>query len=214
MKIVPIRNLIEISDEVYILSFQRDFDFIPGQVIGISLDIKTPPRLYSIASSNRDSEVKILFDEKKDGILTPWLSLRKPGDKIYISRPSGNFTCKEKEKAYWIASGTGIAPFTSMFFSGNTENKILIHGGRNRQSFYFQDTFSKTLGEKYIRCSSRESAKGLYNGRLTVYLKELEDLPKNYKYYLCGSAEMVVETRDILISKAIPFDSIISEIYF
>ena len=34
------------------------------------------------------------------------------------------------------------------------------------------------------------------------------------KYYLCGSAEMVVEIRDILIEKGIPFDRIISEIYF
>ncbi len=34
------------------------------------------------------------------------------------------------------------------------------------------------------------------------------------KYYLCGSAEMVVDTRDILIRKGVPFDQIISEIYF
>lgn len=34
------------------------------------------------------------------------------------------------------------------------------------------------------------------------------------KYYLCGSADMVVEARDILISKGIPFGNIISEIYF
>ena len=34
------------------------------------------------------------------------------------------------------------------------------------------------------------------------------------KYYLCGSAEMVVDTRDILIEKGIPFENIVSEIYF
>ena len=33
-------------------------------------------------------------------------------------------------------------------------------------------------------------------------------------YYLCGSADMVVEVRDILIGKGIPFGHIISEIYF
>jgi ferredoxin--NADP+ reductase len=34
------------------------------------------------------------------------------------------------------------------------------------------------------------------------------------KYYLCGSAEMVVESREILISKGIPFNNIVAEIYF
>lgn len=214
MKIKKINNLEKITDNVYILKFERDFNFLPGQVIGISLDEKTPPRLYSIASSNNDPQIKILFDEKKDGILTPWLSLRKPGDRIYISNPSGNFICDPDEKAYWIASGTGIAPFASMFFSGNKKNKILIHGERNSQHFYFQEEFSKELGKNYIRCSSREPGYGLYEGRLTVYLKDLKTLEKDYKYYICGSAEMVVDTRDILIAQGINYDSIISEIYF
>ena len=39
-------------------------------------------------------------------------------------------------------------------------------------------------------------------------------LPVDRKYYLCGSAEMVVGTRDILISKNVPYDAIIAEIYF
>jgi ferredoxin--NADP+ reductase len=33
-------------------------------------------------------------------------------------------------------------------------------------------------------------------------------------YYLCGKALMVVEVRDLLISRGIPFENILSEIYF
>jgi len=66
----------------------------------------------------------------------------------------------------------------------------------------------------YIRCCSQEEGPGLYPGRLTAYLKDLKTLPTAQMYYLCGSAEMVVETRDILISKGIPFANILSEIYF
>jgi ferredoxin--NADP+ reductase len=40
------------------------------------------------------------------------------------------------------------------------------------------------------------------------------NLPLNYKYYLCGSAEMVVDVRDILIAKGIPYEQIFAEIYF
>ena len=49
---------------------------------------------------------------------------------------------------------------------------------------------------------------------VSSYLVEQTDLDPDLKYYLCGSAEMVVETRDILIGKGIPFGQIISEIYF
>jgi len=45
-------------------------------------------------------------------------------------------------------------------------------------------------------------------------LEEQDALNPALKYYICGSADMVVEARDILISKGIPFGSIISEIYF
>ena len=101
-----------------------------------------------------------------------------------------------------------------MFFSGLYSNKLLIHGGRFLHSFYFQEEFEKVLKDKYIRCCTKEKANGIYDGRLTDYLRNKEDLNPAYKYYLCGSSEMVVETRDILLAKKIPFENIIGEIYF
>lgn len=91
---------------------------------------------------------------------------------------------------------------------------MLIHGGRYIHSFYFEDEFKDELGENYIRCCSQDSGKGIYHGRLTQWLKECRNLPANRKYYLCGSPEMVVETRDILIEKGINYDQIVAEIYF
>jgi ferredoxin--NADP+ reductase len=116
--------------------------------------------------------------------------------------------------AWWIAQGTGIAPFASMFRSGQTNNKTLVHGGRHHDSFYYRDEFIPILGERYIRCSSKDSGDSVFHGRVTDYLKSIDRLPVGSLYYLCGSAEMVVETRDILIEKGIPFINIISEIYF
>lgn len=54
----------------------------------------------------------------------------------------------------------------------------------------------------------------LYVGRVTKFLKEWDNLDPNRNYYLCGSAEMVVETRDILISESVSVTNINSEIYF
>ncbi len=213
MREVKIKGVIEIANESFLLSFQRDFDFIPGQVIGINIRNIQPARLYSIASGNKDIDIKILFTRKDDGYLTPLLAKVKPGDTIQISEPFGNFTCDEKH-AFWIASGTGIAPFMSMILSGIQEGKTLVHGSRLLTHFYFREEIQTILGEAYIPCCSGELGNGVYHGRLTSYLKELHLLSPERKYYLCGSAEMVVDTRDILISKGIPYENIIAEIYF
>jgi len=209
----PVSMLKEIAPGVYLLAFTRYFDFIPGQVVAINDGIEQSPRLYSISSGHADPEVKILFNIKEDGFLTPRLSKCNAGDRILVSRPFGNFTCKE-EDAWWIAAGTGIAPFVSMILSGKGKHNTLIHGGRTLNSFYFQEEIAKRMGTNYIRCCSAEHGNGVYEGRLTQYLSEQPYLPHNKKYYICGRSEMVVETRDLLINKGIPFENITSEIYF
>ena len=51
-------------------------------------------------------------------------------------------------------------------------------------------------------------------GRITGYLNEQNSPGPALKYYLCGGAETVVETRDMLSHRIIFFNQIISEIYF
>ncbi len=203
----------EISPGVFVLSFIRPWDFTAGQVVGLAGHENDEARLYSIASGELDEEVDILYNINPDGKLTPWMAQLNTADNLWVSEPFGSFTGDE-EKAWWIASGTGIAPFASMFRTGLFKNKKIIHGGKDLQSFYFHQLFEPELNENYIRCSSRENGEGIYHGRITKYLREHSNLPLDEKYYLCGSAEMVVDARDILIEKGIPFDNIISEIYF
>lgn len=201
-----------IAPGVHVISFEPSFPFIAGQMVFAALEAAGTKRLYSIASGENDTEISILFDVKPGGALTPSLSQLRPGDALYCSVPQGSFTGTHG-KAWWIASGTGVAPFRAMFRSGPSENKVFIHGGRFLHSFYFQEEFA-TLGDRYIRCCSTQTGEGIYEGRLTRYLLEANLPSDNCKYYLCGSAEMVVETRDLLIGRGIAFDNIVSEIYF
>jgi ferredoxin--NADP+ reductase len=203
-----------IAPGVYVLSYPREHSFIAGQVVGIAIDRNAKPRLYSIASGTGDKMIRLLYNIKPGGELSPGLAELKEGDTLYVSAPFGSFF-GTSEPAVFIASGTGVAPFASMLRSGLHTDKILIHGGRTLDSFYFSDEFISLLGDSnYIRCCSREKGEGVYEGRLTRYLQEQQDLDPARKYYLCGLAEMVVETRDLLISKGIPYGNIIAEIYF
>ena len=202
----------EISPGVHLISFERNFDFLPGQVIKIAIDHEHPPRIYSICSGNSESEIRILFNVKEDGILTPDLASMIPGEKILVSKPYGSFLGTD-EPAWWISTGTGIAPFYSMFQSGLKKNKKLLHGVRQLNQFYFEDELEWEMGDNYVRCCSKESSCDVIAGRVTDYLKTVSEFP-DVKYYLCGKALMVVEVRDLLIARGVPFENILAEIYF
>jgi ferredoxin--NADP+ reductase len=203
----------EISSDNYLVGFPRRFEFTAGQVIGVSLQEDGPRRLYSICSGEKDPEVWILYNVIEEGFLTPRMSQLEKGDTLWITEPRGSFN-GSSDPAVWIAAGTGIAPFYSMLRSGLSGGKRLIHGSRYLEQFYFFDEFSAILGPDYIRCCSAEFDDHVYHGRVTQYLEELETVDPGLMYYLCGSAEMVVDTRDLLIDKGVSFDHIISEIYF
>ena len=66
-----VTNNEEISPGVHVISFQRNSEFLPGQVVKIGVDTEHPPRIYSICSGNHESEIRILFNIKEDGFLTP-----------------------------------------------------------------------------------------------------------------------------------------------
>jgi ferredoxin--NADP+ reductase len=170
-------------------------------------------RLYSIASGENDPDIDLLYNIKPGGKLTPNLAALKPGDTMWITVPFGTYE-SSAEPAYWIAAGTGIAPFYSMYRSGLGSTKTLIHGSRTLDAFYFSERLKGDFGSRYVRCCSQQEGDGVFHGRVTQYLQQLDNLPEDQKYYLCGGAEMVVECRDILLGKGIAFSHIVAEIYF
>ena len=210
---VQITSNIEITDDVFILSFPKIFNFKPGQVISIQLHENSPSRMYSIASGINEDNIRILFNINDLGYLTPKLSRLETGQKIYISNPFGTFLHDVNEGDYFISSGTGIAPFNSFLQSYKTQSIHLMHGSKTLNNFYFEQELN-FLHEKYVRCCSREKHESVYAGRLTQYLNETQKFDLTKTYHLCGSAEMVNEVREILLKKEVPFENIQSEIYF
>ncbi len=208
-----VKEVTNIVSNVYTVTFERKFDFIPGQVIALAINHEHDPRLYSIASGDKEDSFTILFDIIDGGFLTPKLVELKPDDIIYVSEPFGKFI-PEDANMWWLATGTGIAPFISMVKSGIKLPEKLIHGSRTLDHFLFQDLFKEHLGENYLRFCTAEESPEVYSGRMTEWLKEQSDLPKDIKYYLCGNPNMVVEVRDLILSKGVEFNNIMAEIYF
>lgn len=202
----------EIAPGKYLLSLEKTFDFRAGHVVAIAADESHAPRIYSICSGENEHQLQILFDKKEDGVLTPRMARLIKGDFLFVSKPYGSFLPETDDAMWFIATGTGIAPFHSMIGSGYIPVRLL-HGAREGGLFYFERKFKTVLKENYIRCSSGSDGVGDYFGRVTAYLEQNE-VPLSHKYYLCGRALMVVEVRDILIAKGVPYENIISEIFF
>lgn len=194
------------------LYWNREFDFLPGQVVAVSILPQGPHRLYSLATGAQEPEAGVLFDVAPDGWLSPQLAAVRPGHRIYVSAPFGAFA-GFPGPAVWVANGTGVAPFLSMVRSGLTQDKTLVHGARTRDLFYGQDRLAPALGDLYFRCASADQGEGLHPGRLTRFL-DGRTWPADRPYYLCGSSAMVVEARDILIRRGVPYQNILSEVYF
>ena len=208
-----ISKLTELSEGKFILKFEKKFNFKAGQIVSIAIKDKPKPRIYSLCCGENDSEMQILFDLKNDGEVTPLLSKLSSGDEILVSEPYGNYLADNQSPMWWIATGTGIAPFYSMMKSGYRAEKLL-HGARGTSNFFFANEFSTILGENYIQCNSLNDGETNFQGHVTDFIKQIERLPMHNKYYLCGRALMVVEVRDLLISKGVPFQNIVAEIYF
>jgi ferredoxin/flavodoxin---NADP+ reductase len=203
----------EVAEGAFLLKFKRDFTFTAGQVLALGVNPEIAPRLYSIASGEHDPWVEILYSEKRDGTLTPLLSPLVPGDGLMVSEPFGRFVNMDPQGVF-VAAGTGIAPFMSLIRSGKAEEATLIHGASYPDYFYYADDLQKRFQGRYIQCCSRDPHSDAYPGRVTGFLHTWPHLDPSKKHYLCGSAEMVVDTRDVLISKGVPFSSIEAEIFF
>ncbi len=202
----------EIAPGIFRLSFPRGHDFIPGQTLALTTESSVPARYYSIASGQDDPVTEILYDLVPGGLLTPRLTRLGPGDALLVSEAFGSFH-DEEGPSLWIAAGTGVAPFLSMARSGLSAGKALVHGSRTLAGLFRLEYFQSVLGGRYIPCCTTERREGVFPGRTTAWLAT-ERLPAAERYLLCASSRMVVDARDALIARGVPFDRIISEIYF
>jgi ferredoxin--NADP+ reductase len=211
LQTVKIHEKKQIAQDVYCVSIDKLGEFEPGEVIPLIHDTELVPRLYSLAGSGKYWE--ILFNVVQGGALTHWLADAEVGTEIYAGRPSGSFRDPGVEGSYWIANGTGIAPFRAMIKSGLSGSRTLIFGARTKEHLYYHSEFVASENIRYIPCLSQDTLEHAHSGRLTEYLKTAE-IDTAGEFALCGSTGMVTEVRDILIEKGVNYSRIRSEIYF
>jgi ferredoxin--NADP+ reductase/benzoate/toluate 1,2-dioxygenase reductase subunit len=209
-----VREVIDLTDATYVLKFSRNnMKFKPGQHVVTGLKNNKEFREYSIYSGVNDEDLEILVREVEDGMVSKTLRKLAPGSVIEVKGPYGffmfNAQANSLRKFYFIASGTGIAPFHSFVRSFPKADYKIIHGIRNIEEAYGKEDFREGA---YLSCTSKDTG-GDYHGRLTEYLKEAE-IEKDRMIYLCGNSNMILDAIDILQDKGFSDSQIFTEVYF
>ena len=191
-----------LTPSIWRLEFELDapLRFAPGQY----LKLKVAPyewRDYSIASAS-DTKLTLLISARTRGDGSLWVETVSPGETTEIEAPFGAFRLEANtHKKVFVATGTGAAPFQAMFEAmekgGDLDNAELYFGCRTPAE-------DVTAGfpcrpPHTVVCASRAPApEGGVGGRVTQALARLAFDPAQTDFYLCGSAAMVADCRDLL----------------
>ena len=140
------------------------------------------------------------------GRMSSYLFTLKPGDRVTIFGPYGEFFARDTDaEMVFIGGGAGMAPMRAHIFDQllrlRTNRKITFwYGGRNQRELFYVDEFDRLAEvhdnfEWYVALSDRniENWDG-YTGFIHNVLHDeyLEDhpAPEDCEYYLCGPPVM------------------------
>jgi len=203
-----------LTNDTFSLRLARDgVDFVPGQCFNIGLPKTAVNREYSSYSGSNEEELQFLIRNVEGGEVSPKLRQVKAGDFIEVDGAYGLFVIDPSLIAstqfYFIATGTGIAPFHCFVKSYPGLKYRIIHGTRYATEAYNRTDYARGC---LVNCTTRDD-KGDFHGRVTDYLVT-QDLSMATYYYLCGNRNMINDVYDILRAKDISSSQIITEVFF
>ncbi|MBQ79875.1 MAG: NADH:ubiquinone reductase (Na(+)-transporting) subunit F [Planctomycetaceae bacterium] len=160
------------------------------------------------------------------GVMSSYIFGLKPGDKVTISGPYGEFFIQEtKAEMVYIGGGAGMAPLRSHIFElfkrDETNRKVSYwYGGRSAKELFYLDEFEE-LAEKNENFSLNialsdplpednwSGYKGfIHQVLLEEYLSKHPN-PEDLEYYVCGPPMMLSAVRNMLDDLGVEPDSVL-----
>ena len=187
-----------------------------GNIIMLNIRIATPP--WDRASNS--------FKNLNPGICSSFVFSRKPGDKVTISGPYGEFFLKKNDnEMMFIGGGAGMAPMRSHLFHlfhtvKEQKKKVTFwYGARSwKEVFYYEqfrdieknfDNFKFHLAlSEPLPEDKWEGPKGFIHQVIyDNYLCKHEE-PEEIDYYLCGPPMMNDAVQKMLYNLGVPDENV------
>ncbi len=187
-----------------------------GNIITLNVRVATPPF----------DKAKEGWMDVKPGIVSSYIFNLKPGDKVMMSGPYGDFhpILDSKREMLWVGGGAGMAPLRAQIMHLTKTLQIrdrkmsYFYGARSLQeAFYLEDFYQ--LEKEFPNFSfhlaldrpdpAADQAGVKYTPGfvhqviLDTYLKN-HDAPEDIEYYMCGPGPMAAAVQRMLDSLAVP----------
>lgn len=189
-----------------------------GNIIMLNIRIATPPFDKAIGG----------FANVNPGICSSYIFSRKPGDKVSISGPYGEFFLRDtNNEMMFIGGGAGMAPMRShifnLFHTMHTDRKVTFwYGARALQEAPYVDEFNKIQEENpnfhwtlaldkpdpvADKAGVAYKPGFVHQVIFENYLKNHEN-PEDIEYYLCGPPMMISAVTKMLYDLGVPDENV------
>ena len=182
-------------------------------------NVKEPTmRAYSMANYPEEKGIIMLNvriatppprapDDVPPGIMSSYIFSLKPGDKVTISGPFGEFFAKDTQnEMVFVGGGAGMAPMRSHVFDqlrriGSDRKMSFWYGARSRREMFYVDDFDGLQNDFenfqwHVALSDPQEEDQwtgytgfIHNVLLENYLKD-HPAPEDCEYYMCGPPMM------------------------
>ena len=183
-----------------------------------------------IASTPFKPRPQVGFQDVPTGIASSYIFSLKPGDKVKMSGPYGDFhpIIDSKKEMIWVGGGAGMAPLRSqimyMLKTLHTRDREMhyFYGARSLNEAFFLDDFH-ALEEEYPNfhfhlaldrpdpiadeAGVKYTAGFVHQVMYETYLKDHE-APEDIEYYMCGPGPMSAAVQKMLDSLGVDPESI------
>jgi Na+-transporting NADH:ubiquinone oxidoreductase subunit F len=186
-----------------------------GDIVMLNIRVATPPW---------DPKTKG-FMKVNPGICSSYIFNLKPGDKVMVSGPYGEFFIKDTDKEMmFIGGGAGMAPMRShifdQFLTQKTKRKATFwYGGRSMRELFYVDQFQAIEKEnpnfKFHIGLSEPMPEDNWTG-YTGFIHQIihdnylvnHEEPEEIEYYLCGPPMMNDAVLKMLEDMGVPDENI------
>lgn len=183
-----------------------------------------------IASTPFKPRPQVGFQDVPTGIASSYIFSLKPGDKVRMSGPYGDFhpIFDSKKEMIWVGGGAGMAPLRSqimyMLKTLHTRDRVMhyFYGARSLNEAFFLDDFHE-LEKEYPNfhfhlaldrpdpladeAGVKYTAGFVHQVMYETYLKDHE-APEDIEYYMCGPGPMSAAVQKMLDSLGVDPESI------
>ncbi|MBD9356635.1 NADH:ubiquinone reductase (Na(+)-transporting) subunit F [Methylomonas albis] len=199
-------------------------------------DVKEPTlRAYSMASYPEEKEIMLNVriatpppggaDGIPPGIMSSFIFNLKPGDKVFVSGPYGEFFAKETDaEMVFIGGGAGMAPMRSHIFDQlrrlKSKRKMTFwYGARSKREMFYVEDFDMLAKENdnfewHVALSDalpEDNWKGytgfIHNVLFEEFIKNHPN-PEDCEYYMCGPPIMNSSVINMLLANGVDPENI------